>query len=287
MVYAVSGKICAIVPYQYAGRKTTEVVVEYQGERSAPVTLPVVSSAPALFTLDASGAGQAAMLNDTGCCNSVRNPAMRGMPAVLYATGEGLPLPGAATSGAARLPIKVTVGGVPAEIMWTGNVGVLQVNFRVPTNAPVGDAVPLVITVGDVSSSAPVTMAVRSARRQILIVESDAAIGRRLAAILTGAGYDVLTARDGRDAMGLAKDRKFDLVICDLALPAEDSLQMMRAIRTDQQMVKTAAIAGALSADALKTADLLGAQAVLTKPLAAQIVLDRVRALVERRLARY
>ena len=65
MVYAESGRICAIVPYRVAGKKTTEVVVEYQGQRSSPVVLPVVPSAPAVFTLDASGAGQAAILNET------------------------------------------------------------------------------------------------------------------------------------------------------------------------------------------------------------------------------
>src|SRR5580704_11200596 len=59
MVYAKTGQICAIVPYQVAGKKTTEVVVEYQGRRSPPIVLPVVTSAPAMFTLDASGAGQA------------------------------------------------------------------------------------------------------------------------------------------------------------------------------------------------------------------------------------
>ena len=70
--YSMRGHIRTVVPYELAGKKTAEVAVEYQGQRSAPVTLPVVESAPALFTLDASGKGQAAMLNDTGCCNSVR-----------------------------------------------------------------------------------------------------------------------------------------------------------------------------------------------------------------------
>jgi uncharacterized protein (TIGR03437 family) len=61
MVYAESGQISAIVPYRVTGRKSTEVVVEYDGQRSPPVVLPVVRSAPALFTLDATGRGQAAM----------------------------------------------------------------------------------------------------------------------------------------------------------------------------------------------------------------------------------
>ena len=287
MVYALSGQICAIVPYQVVGKKTTEVVVEYLGQRSAPVELPVVRSAPALFTLDASGAGQAAMLNETGCCNSVRNPAVRGTAATLYATGEGLPLPWGPKLPAMRLPMTVTVGGVPAEILWTGNLGLLQVNFRVPGNAPVGDAVPLVLTVGSTRSSAAVTMAVRSASEQILVVAGDPTIRRWMATILAGAGYDVFVAHDGAEAVGLAGEHKFDLVVADLSRPPEESEEMLRAIRKAHQQVKTAALADALSSDTLRAADLLGAQAVLTRPLAGQIVLARVRALLRRRPAAY
>jgi uncharacterized protein (TIGR03437 family) len=287
MVYAESGRVCAIVPYRVAGKKTTEVVVEYRGQRSSPVVLPVVPSAPAVFTLDASGVGEAAMLNETGCCNSVRNPAVRGTIVSLYATGEGYPLPGAVNGPVARLPVRVTVGGVPAQILWTGNMGVLQVNFRVPANAPVGDAVPLVLTVGTAHSSAPVTMAIRSQRQQILVAASDLALRRRLTAILTQAGYDVFGASDRAQAAGLAQVRNVDLVIADLALPPAESADMMRAIRDAHQQVKTLAIVDALSPEELKAADLLGAQGVLVKPLTAQSALDRVRTLLRRRPAVY
>lgn len=287
MVYAVSGRICAIVPAWVAGKESTQVVVEYQGRRSAPVTLPVVPSAPALFTLDASGTGQAAMLNETGCCNSARNPAVRGTVASLYATGEGLPLPGSGQLPVSPVPMKVTVGGVPAEIQWAGNLGVLQVNFRVPATAPVGDAVPLVLTVGDAQSSAAATMAVRPERQQVLAVSGDPAIRRRFAAILGGAGYDVWTARDGREALELSQAHNVDLVIADLALPPKDNLEMVGGIRQAHQQVKTVAVAQTFSSGALKAADLLGAQAVLTKPVEAQLLLQRVRSLLLRRPARY
>src|SRR5262245_30756886 len=52
MSYAMRGQVSAVVPYEVAGRPTTEIVVEYRGRRSAPMMLPVILSAPALFTLD-------------------------------------------------------------------------------------------------------------------------------------------------------------------------------------------------------------------------------------------
>jgi len=284
MVYAESGQVCAIVPYGVARRKTTEVVLEYQGRQSPPVTLPVVASAPALFTLDASGAGQAAMLNETGCCNSVRNPAVRGSVASLYATGEGLPLPGAAAR-ANELPVKVTVGGVPAKVTWMGNVGVLAVNFRVPANAPVGDFVPLELTVGNAYSSAAVTMAVRSARQQILLVGGGLAIRRQLTGILAGAGYDVFTAQDGGDAMEKAGKHNVDLVMFDLELPAAPAVIGM--IRKQHPQVKTVALSRTMTPEVLRVADILEAQAVLSQPLAAEAVLKKVHLLLQRRPAVY
>jgi uncharacterized protein (TIGR03437 family) len=286
MVYAIRGKICAIVPNAVAGKTTTEVAVEYQGRRSPAVTLPVVDSAPAIFTLGATGAGQAAMLNETGCCNSIRNPVIQGTMAALYATGDGTLLAGMKPPSqptAPPLPIKVTVGGVPAQVAWSGNTGVLQVNFRVPPNAPVGDAVPMVLTVGNASSSPAVTLAVRSSRQQILVVGSQPATRRWLNQVLAGAGYDVFTAGDGRAAFELAKVHDVDLVISDLAM----SVETMGAIRKSHPLLKIVALARTPGPATLRAADLLGAQVVLTAPLAERALLQRIRVLLQRRPAVY
>lgn len=271
VVYSASGQVAAIVPDGVAAGKTTEVVVEYQGRRSPPVRLAVTASAPAVYTLDASGKGQAAMLNETGCCNSVRNPAVRGTVASLYATGGGRIAPGPGPRN-----ISVTVGGVPAEVLYAGSGG-WQVNFRVPANAPAGDAVPLVLRVGNRSSSPDVTMAVRSARQRILLVDDDVAIRRRLTRILGGAGYEV----------SMAAKEPPDLAIFDLALPQEQSLEAIRSMRKASPQLKIVALSAQLDPDALRAADILGAQAVLTKPLHAAAVLTRVRTLLQRRPAVY
>jgi DNA-binding response OmpR family regulator len=62
---------------------------------------------------------------------------------------------------------------------------------------------------------------------------------------------------------------------------------MVGAIRQAHPQVKTVAVAQTFSSGALKAADLLGAQAVLTKPVEAQLLLQRVHSLLRRRPARY
>jgi uncharacterized protein (TIGR03437 family) len=298
MSYSVRGQVGAVVPYEIANRKTTEVVVEYQGVRSAAVTLPVVDRAPALFTLDLSGSGQAAILNNTGCCNSARNPAKRGTIAVLYATGEGQTIPRGISGSVSvhakyadyptpQSPVKVTVGGIPAEIVFAGEAphaiaGLLQVNFRVPVRAPVGDAVPVVLSIGNSRTKEGVTMAVRSAGQSVLVIDDETALRKRLARVLKRAGYEVVTAENDEEALRQAKERSIDLVMASLTDPAH-GVEAIRTMQAEQPRLKLIAIAGTLGPATLRTADLLGAQAVLMNPMPATTVLRRVREVLRSR----
>ncbi len=57
----------------------------------------------------------------------------------------------------------MTIGGIPATVSFSGLapgfVGLYQVNVEVPANAPVGDAIPVVLTIGGVTANT-VTVAV-------------------------------------------------------------------------------------------------------------------------------
>ena len=48
---------------------------------------------------------------------------------------------------------------------------------------------------------------------------------------LTGAGYDVLQAKDGREALSMAGANAFDLVITDVNMPEMDGLALVRHLR--------------------------------------------------------
>ena len=97
---------------QYAGHRlpaksSVQVVTEYLGVRSAPVSIPVAASAPSIFTANGSGTGQGAILNEGGSVNSPANPARGGSIVVIYATCEGQTNP-------AGLDEKIASGTLPA-----------------------------------------------------------------------------------------------------------------------------------------------------------------------------
>jgi uncharacterized protein (TIGR03437 family) len=134
LLYAQGGQVNVQVPYAVAGRGSTHVEASYQGAVAGVADLDVAEAAPALFPL---------AFNQDGAPNSADAPAGRGTIVVLFATGEGLTdgpnlsgLAAAAPYPSPKLPVKLTIGGLPAEILFDasapGLAGTLQINARVP-----------------------------------------------------------------------------------------------------------------------------------------------------------
>jgi len=174
LIYAQAGAVSAVAPYEVSGKSSTQVQVIYQGQTSNVVAMPVTSVVPGIFTDDASGHGQAAVVNEDGTVNSASNPAVAGSIVFFYATGEGQTAPGGVDGqldgspapAPVAQPVTVTVGGISAPVRYAGGVpglvaGVLQVNAQVPAGISTGNSVPIVLSIAGKSSQAGVTLAVR------------------------------------------------------------------------------------------------------------------------------
>jgi uncharacterized protein (TIGR03437 family) len=172
LLYVTRTQVSAIVPYALDGHVTTQVAVEYQGVASQALTLKVSDAVPGIFSADASGVGQAAMLNEDGSPNAPGNPAAPGSIVVLFATGEGQTAPGGVDGQMAngilpksRLPVSVTVAGQAAEILYQGAAagevaGLMQVNLRLPLGVASGNAA-IALQVGSFTSQPGLTVAVK------------------------------------------------------------------------------------------------------------------------------
>ena len=163
LLYVSATQVGAIVPYGISSL-LPRVSVTYNGVTSPSASLNFAESQPGVFTLDSSGTGQAAALNQDGSLNGILNPCSKGAVLSLYGTGEGHTNPGGLDGVIASqvnprpvLPVNATVGGWPATVLYAGAAptqvaGMFQVNLRVPSEAPSGPAVPVMITVGSRSS---------------------------------------------------------------------------------------------------------------------------------------
>lgn len=74
----------------------------------------------------------------------------------------------------------------------------------------------------------------RFSRPRVLVVDDEPIVRRIAARILTAAGFDVLTAVDGREAFAIASHLEADLslVLTDIQMPYLDGLELGRALAT-------------------------------------------------------
>jgi uncharacterized protein (TIGR03437 family) len=170
ILYASSNTIATIAPFALSASGNVAIQVGVNGVMSPIQNLPVAATAPGIFSLDSSGNGPGVILNADYSVNSAGNPAAAGSVVMVYATGGGMTAgqntTGHTASAAAALnaPLSATAGGEPAAVLYAGSApdeanGVIQVNLQLP--ADVAGIVPVVLTVGGVSSQATITVAIR------------------------------------------------------------------------------------------------------------------------------
>ena len=173
LLYTSPDQTNAIVPYEVAAKTATNVEVVYNGVVSAAWGIPVAPAAPSIFTLDGSGLGQGAILNQDNSVNGPSNPAARGSVIQIYATGEGQTSPPSLTGSVTKsdlktpvLPVRVSIAGRDASVQFAGSApdsvaGLLQVNALLPVDVTPGPAVPISLTIGKAQSPNGVTIAVK------------------------------------------------------------------------------------------------------------------------------
>ena len=111
---------------------------------------------------------------------------------------------------------------------------------------------------------------------RIVVADDEAGVRGFLRAVLEQGGYEVIEAVNGKQAVEETLARRVDLVITDLVMPEQEGIETIRALRRDMPGIGIIAISGAFQGQFLKTAQLLGADAVLNKPVSAGLLLASV-----------
>ena len=143
LLYAGANQINAIVPFGVAAKTSTQIVVTVNGISSPAAVEAVAASAPGIYSIDMSGTGQAAALNQDGTVNSASNPAARGSVVSFWITGAGLLNEAYAdgeivTKNPAGLALPLVYG---AAVQYAGQApgmvaGVVQLNLVVGDGLP-------------------------------------------------------------------------------------------------------------------------------------------------------
>ncbi len=117
--------------------------------------------------------------------------------------------------------------------------------------------------------------------QRILVVDDEADILRLVRAYLERAGFVVVTASEGREALAVFRHERPNLVILDLNLPGLDGLDVCRAMRRDSDVPIIMLTARLEETDRLIGLE-LGADDYVVKPFSPREIVARVRAVLRR-----
>ena len=172
ILYTQADTVSAVVPLGLL-QASARVQVRYRGVLTAQKSVRILPAVPGIFTLDASGTGQAAaLLSHDYSVNRPENPADRNSTVLVYITGGGPTDPPGETGALVSqietldLPVRVEIDGLPAPVSYAGSApgqvtGVVQLNVQIPGGASPGDAVPFAVWIANYPAQDGVTLAVR------------------------------------------------------------------------------------------------------------------------------
>jgi len=178
VIYASSTQVSAVVPYEMAPVASPSVWIKYAGQTSNAYQLTSTTTAPGLFTQNASGNGPGAILNQDNSVNGRGNPAAKDNIVQVYMTGEGATSPPSVTgeittatlpppqvTPAPLLKVAVLINGQPASYAYAGEApglvaGMMQLNVQIPANVPSGD-LQILVSIGGNTSQNGVTVSVQ------------------------------------------------------------------------------------------------------------------------------
>jgi len=117
--------------------------------------------------------------------------------------------------------------------------------------------------------------------KTILVVDDEERLTALVKAYLTQEGFRVVTARNGREALFIARQEKPDLIVLDLMMPEMDGYEFMRLHRKERETPILLLTARVEDSDKVLGLE-LGADDYVTKPFSPRELTARVRAVLRR-----
>ncbi len=104
--------------------------------------------------------------------------------------------------------------------------------------------------------------------KTILIVEDHTSIRENISEILELKGYIILVAKNGKTGLAMAKDKKPDIILCDVLMPEMDGYQVFRCLKDnpDTLNIPFIFVTGSASKQDIEDGLNAGADAYITKP---------------------
>ncbi len=109
--------------------------------------------------------------------------------------------------------------------------------------------------------------------KTILVVDDEETIRQSIHGILTDEGFEVITAKDGNEALEKVTEELPDLVLLDIWMPGSDGVDILKRLKTDYPYLQVIMISGHGTIETAVKAIKLGAYDFIEKPLSLEKIL--------------
>ncbi|NLP37317.1 MAG: response regulator [Firmicutes bacterium] len=117
----------------------------------------------------------------------------------------------------------------------------------------------------------------------ILVVDDRVGIRRLLQEVLLGAGYKVLTASGGKEAMEITRQNNVDMVLLDMKMSGMDGLETLTELKKESPHLSIIIMTAYEELEVLKEAERRGAAGYISKPFDIEelkrIIAEKLRAI--------
>jgi len=123
----------------------------------------------------------------------------------------------------------------------------------------------------------------------VLIIDDNAKIGRLVAEIFSRLGFaDVDVTRSWVEGIEMIRNGNYGLIVCDLDLEPVDGLQVLRTVKSDEEMFKIAFILTetSITFEQVTAAHAAGVDAFLLKPFDIALLKSKLKTVLRRQARR-
>lgn len=175
--------------------------------------------------------------------------------------------------GGATFTVSLPLTQPGENIVEQPDAAALETGDSVPADIPMGGGVEMMTAQDD------------GERKSIVVVDDNSDVKDYIVSLLS-AHYDVKCASDGREGLALCVKYVPDLVICDVMMPVMDGLEMCRRLKaeTATSHVPVILLTARTFDDQRAEGYDCGADAYITKPFSSNVLLSRVRNLLNERM---
>jgi DNA-binding response OmpR family regulator len=119
-------------------------------------------------------------------------------------------------------------------------------------------------------------------KERLLIVDDEKDFVGFISERLEAKGFDILTAFDGKEGLGMAQSQRPDLIILDVSMPEMNGYDVCRNLKTDENYkdIPIIMLTARFQPNDIMFGKEMGSDAYLTKPLELELLLNTVNTLL-------